>query len=184
MSANTDEPADDSNVLPFARPPIRQSTVVNGACERAFDVFVRRIAEWWPLVPFSRGHHRVRSVDIEERVGGQIVERWDDGTTWVWGDVLTWDEPSSFVMTWNVTGTPTVVELRFARIADTLTRVELEHRGWEHLSEAELGDECAVPGGYFGGAFHTGWQEILSRFKDAMETTTFEQTTNDSLEEQ
>ena len=73
MSAYTDEPADGSNVLKFARPPIRQSTIVNGACERAFDVFVRRIAEWWPLVPFSRGQNRVRSVEVEERVGGQIV---------------------------------------------------------------------------------------------------------------
>lgn len=159
----------DDNVVQLARPPIRQSIVVNGPRERAFDVFVRRMVEWWPLVPFSIGHDRVRAVEIEERVGGQVIETWDDGTTQVWGDVLAWDEPTTFSMTWNVTGTPTIVELRFVEVADAVTRVELEHRGWERLTEAELGEDCAVPGGYFGGAFHEGWREILSHYATAME---------------
>lgn len=158
----------DARVLPFERPPIRQSTVVRGTRERAFDVFVHRMVEWWPLVPFSAGGDRVVAVDVDGRVGGQVVETWDDGTTWVWGDVLAFDEPTLFAMTWNVTGTPTVVELTFTSVAATVTKVDLEHRGWERLSERELGDDCAIPGGYLGGSFHQGWQHILGAYERAV----------------
>ena len=157
---------DDGAVVAFARPPIQRSTVVAAERGRAFDVFVRRLADWWPLTPFSVGGDRVRTVVVEEGVGGKVTEVWDDGTERVWGDVLEWDEPASFVMTWNVTGTPTVVALRFAQVSDAVTKVDLEHRGWDKLTEAELGEDCAIPGGYRGGAFHQGWAEILGRFQD------------------
>lgn len=59
--------------------------------------------------------------------------------------------------------------MRFIPITSDLTRVELEDRGWERLTEAELTQDCALPVGYDGGAFHDGWQHILECFKSAVE---------------
>jgi hypothetical protein len=168
--ATVPEPArGERAVIPLRRPPIRQSTLVGGTRQHTFEVFTRRMADWWPVVPFSAGGERVRSILLEESVGGTVVEVWDDGTTRAWGDVVEWDPPTGFTMTWNVTGTPTFVTLRFQAVADRLTRVELEHHGWERLTEAELGADCALPGGYDGGAFHEGWRRVLDRFRAVLD---------------
>jgi hypothetical protein len=132
-------------VLPRERPPIRKTIVVRSDVTHAFETFTGQLAAGWPLVPFSRGGERVTQVRVDPYTGGVITEVWDDGTTRVWGDVLTWDPPASFAMTWNVTGTPTEVELDFAALGPALTRIQLEHRGWERLSGAELEEDCAIP---------------------------------------
>ena len=56
-------------------------------------------------------------------------------------------------MTWLVTGTATEVELTFTALGPALTQVAVEHRGWEALSDAQLSADCALHGGYAGGAF-------------------------------
>ena len=65
-------------------------------------------------------------------------------------------------------GTVTEVELTFTTLAPALTRVAVEHRGWEALSDAQLSAACALPGGYTGGAFDRGWAAILGRFAAAL----------------
>jgi hypothetical protein len=50
----------------------------------------------------------------------------------------------------------TEVELRFRTLGPALTRVELEHRGWERLTEEQLAAVSAVAGGY-----SAGWAHIL-----------------------
>ena len=52
----------------------------------------------------------------------------------------------------------------------SLTRVAVEHRGWEALSEAQLREDCALPGGYAAGSFATGWARILAALTRAAET--------------
>ena len=153
-----------ATVTPLARPPIRQSIVVRQDRERTFETFVRRIGDWWPFTPFSFGAEHVVRVDFEEHLGGRIYEVWDDGTERDWGRVLDWQPPERFVMSWNITGEPTDVELRFTALDGASTRVDLEHRGWERLTEAQLGEDCALPGGYLGGSFTRGWAIILDRF--------------------
>ncbi|SDF20853.1 Activator of Hsp90 ATPase homolog 1-like protein [Blastococcus aurantiacus] len=153
------------------RPPIRQSTLVRSGAEHTFAVFTGRLADWWPLVPFSVGRERVREVTLEPRAGGRVYETWDDGTTHEWGQILEWQPPSGLTMTWNATGTPTCVELRFTALAARLTEVQLEHRGWDALTDRELGEDCALPGGYLGGSFAQGWATILGRLQDAAATT-------------
>lgn len=158
-----------AEVLDLARPPIRRSTVVSATRERTFRVFVDRLAEWWPLDPFSLGgSDRIASVTVDRRVGGTVTEHWHDGSSHDWGTLLAWDPPAGLVMTWNVTGTPTEVELRFVELDAGGTRVDLEHRGWERLSLEELRAACALPGGYSGGAFERGWATILGAFADAV----------------
>jgi uncharacterized protein YndB with AHSA1/START domain len=148
-------------VTALRRPPVRQSTLVRSDIQHTFSVFVREIGTWWPVRPFSVGTDRVRQVTLEQRDGGRVFETWTDGSTHDWGTLLQWEPPSRFVMTWNLTGAPTEVELRFAALGPQLTRVSVEHRGWEALSEADLAKACALPGGYLGGSFNTGWARIL-----------------------
>jgi len=153
-----------SNVVALERPPVRQSTLVRSGLAHTFEVFVREIGSWWPLQPFSMGEARIRSVTFERALGGRVYETWDDDSEHDWGTVLGWNPPHGFSMTWNVTGTPTEVELRFTAEADARTRVEVEHRGWDRLTEAQLAQACALPGGYLGGSFNEGWSRILARF--------------------
>jgi uncharacterized protein YndB with AHSA1/START domain len=101
-------------------------------------------------------------VNFEERTGGRVYEVWDDGAEVDWGEVLSWDPPSGFTMTWRYTPAPTEVELKFQSLGPSLTRVLVEHRGWEALSEEQLVEACALPGGYAGGSFDRGWAHILS----------------------
>jgi hypothetical protein len=158
------------NVVPMMRPPIKQSVLVPSGRQHTFEVFTQRLADWWPLVPFSSGGGRVSNVTLDPRVGGRVIEVWEDGSQVEWGELLAWTPPEAFAMTWNITGTPTEVELRFLEMAPSLTRVELEHRGWERLSEDELLADCGIPGGYVGGAFTEGWHRILTAFKKEIES--------------
>ena len=167
MSIEQDARDDTGVVLAFERPPIRTSVVVQRDRPAVFNTFVRTIDRWWPLRPFSMGQDAVASVTFERRVGGRVYETWHDGTQREWGILLDWKPPERFVMTWNVTGVPTEVELRFIQEASDRTRVDLEHRGWERLREEQLREDCALPGGYRGGSFQRGWQIILGRFVEA-----------------
>jgi hypothetical protein len=161
---------------PSLIPPIRRSTLVRSDREHVFSVFVREIGQWWPLKPLSAGEDRVRAVVVERSVGGRVYERWADGTEVDWGEILVWDPPERFAMTWESTryasgpaaassepdGVVTAVELRFQELGPSLTRVELEHRGWDRLPATVA---CKYPGGY-----DAGWAMVLERLTHFAET--------------
>ena len=65
----------------------------------------------------------------------------------------------------------TEVELSFTSLGPALTRVSVEHRGWEHLSEEQLREDCAAPGGYSSGAYSGGWAAALAACVDVIEST-------------
>jgi uncharacterized protein YndB with AHSA1/START domain len=111
----------------------------------------------------------LRDVTIEPRAGGRVYETWQDGTEVTWGELLAWDPPERFVMTWTMTPVPTEVELTFRVLGPALTQVEVEHRGWEALSDEQLAEDCALPGGYLGGSYAAGWTRILARMVAAAE---------------
>lgn len=159
----------EGNVVALERPPVRQSIEVRSGIAHTFDVFVREIAGWWPLQPFSYGTDRIRAVTFEQKLGGRVYETWDDGTEHDWGHLLQWRPPEGFTMTWTITGAATEVSLAFLTLEPGLTRVEVEHRGWDQLSQDQLGASCALPHGYRGGAFHRGWAHILSCLPPAAE---------------
>ena len=161
-SASAPTPSHESSVL--ARPPVRQSTIVRSDVDHTFEAFVRMIGAWWPVVPLSVGKGRVRDVTVDQRLGGRVYETWDDGTTKDWGEVLAWEPPSRFVMSWVHSPAPTEVEVVFTGLGRGLTRVAVEHRVWEHLTEDQLGEDCAAPGGYRSGAYSEGWLLVLERF--------------------
>jgi uncharacterized protein YndB with AHSA1/START domain len=161
--AAPEEPGRRAVVTPLRRPPVWQSVLVRAPQRRTFDTFVRTIGAWWPVQPFSAGKDQVRTVTVERRTGGRVYESWADGTEVAWGELLAWEPPERFVMTWTLTPAPTEVELTFAAVGPRLTRVCVAHRGWEALTDEQLGEDCALPGGYAGGSYATGWALILGR---------------------
>jgi hypothetical protein len=72
-------------------------------------------------------------------------------------------------MTWTGTPRPTEVEFTFVPLGPSLTRVSVEHRGWETMTEEELERDCALPGGYRSGAYSAGWERILGDFRSDLE---------------
>ncbi len=156
-------------VTRLERPPVRQSTLVRSDVAHTFGVFVRTIVAWWPVQPYSAGQDRVRTVTFERRVGGRVYETWDDGTTVDWGEVLAWDPPAGFTISWRSTPAVTEVELAFTALGPSLTRVAVEHRGWDALTDEQLAEDCALPGGYQSGAYATGWATILTCLAAAAE---------------
>jgi hypothetical protein len=148
-------------VVTALRPPVRQSTLVRSGAQHTFGTFVTTIGSWWPVQPFSAGKDRVRDITVEQRQGGRVYETWDDGTEVDWGTLVAWEPPKRFVMTWVGTPAPSEVELTFAVLGPALTRVTVEHRGWEALTEEQLAQDCALPGGYRSGAYSAGWATIL-----------------------
>lgn len=159
--------ATDATVVPMVRarrPAVHASTLVRSDLNHTFDAFVRTIGAWWPVGRISAGRDRVRDVTIEPMNGGRVYETWDDQTTREWGQVLAWDPPNGFTLTWNVTAAPTEVELLFTALSPELTRVTVEHRGWEAFTEEQLNEDCASPGGYGAGSYDDGWRLVLDSF--------------------
>ena len=86
-----------------------------------------------------------------------------------WGEVLAWEPPGRFAMSWKMTPVPTEVELTFQALGPALTRVSVEHRGWEALSDEQIAEDCALPGGYANGSYVRGWAQILARLTAAVQ---------------
>lgn len=162
-------PTSSHGTTALNRPPVRQSTIVRSDVDHTFEAFVRLIGAWWPIERLSAGRARVRDVTVEQRVGGRVYETWEDGTTVDWGEVVAWEPPGRLTMSWLNTPAPTEVELAFIALGPGLTRVALEHRGWEHLTDEQLSEDCAEPGGYHSGAYSRGWGLVLDRFARSME---------------
>ena len=147
--------------------PIHKAVEVPIGPEDAFRLFTRDIGSWWPVGTHSRAaaEHEaegitVERVEFQEAVGGRVIEHLSDGRTLPWAEVLAWDPPASFVLSWHPSSAsrpPTAVEVRFTPTGSG-TRVELEHRGWERLGE----DASELRGQY-----HTGWDPTLARFREA-----------------
>lgn len=137
-------------------PPVRRSVIVPLDQRAAFDLFVRRLGEWWPLATRSVALADAVSCQIEPRVGGRIFERTRAGTESDWGMLLVFEEPSRLVFTWHPglpPATATEVEVTFVPTGDQ-TRVDVEHRHWE-----KLGDRAAFVRGLYEG----GWPGVLDR---------------------
>jgi uncharacterized protein YndB with AHSA1/START domain len=147
--------------------PIRRSVTVSLPVERAFELFTSGMTTWWPVETHSRAAMefededvKVESIEFNGYPGGSIVERMSDGRSVLWGEVVEWDPPGRFVMAWKPHSrlqAPTEVEVRFTpRGSGTL--VDLEHRGWERLTE----DFTRLYASY-----GSGWIGTLTRFAEA-----------------
>jgi Activator of Hsp90 ATPase homolog 1-like protein len=169
VRTHPDDPQPGASVTPLERPPVRQSVNIRSELGHTFQTFVNRMRAWWPVEPFSAGKQRVEQITVEQRQGGRVYETWDDGTVVDWGELLVWDPPNRFVMTWSETPRPTEVEIAFTGLGPAVTRVTIVHRGWEKLTEEELQRDCALPGGYRSGGYSVGWRQILDCLATALD---------------
>jgi len=87
-------------------PAVVKSIVVRLRPEQAFELFTAGLSRWWPLKTHSCAGVDALRVDIEPRVGGQVLEQARNGTQAPWGTVLAWDPPRHFAMTWHPAAGP------------------------------------------------------------------------------
>lgn len=120
--------------------PVVKSVNVTCTADHAFNVWVARIADWWPLdthaVSVADGKP-AQSVEIEPFVGGGIIETKHDGTQTHWGTVLAFEPAKRFAMTWHPgygEDKQTLVEVEF-EATETGAKVTLTHSGWEIWGE-------------------------------------------------
>jgi len=115
---------------------VRKSVTVDCAVEEAFRVFTAEATSWWPVASHSLYGDTVKDVVFEEREGGEVYELTEGGEKGHWATVLAWEPPHRLVLAWEVSASVigTEVEVQFLPEEDG-TRVELEHRGWEHVAQ-------------------------------------------------
>ncbi len=131
------------------------------SASEAFDVFVTRIASWWPLdehASSAADGKAAKDVTIEPRVGGAFYETRHDGTRNDWGEVLEFVEGARFATTWhpgNNRDCPTRVDVSFEDLPDGRACVTLTHSGWEIWGEKA--DDMR-------GGYNSGWDSVLGCF--------------------
>jgi uncharacterized protein YndB with AHSA1/START domain len=135
---------------------VRKAVTVDCTVEEAFRVFTADATSWWPIETHSIHGTGVSQILFEEREGGEVYELTAGGEKGHWATVVSWEPPSRLVLAWNILereAAPTEVEVRFTP-DEGGTRVELEHRGWERIAEAE--EKRAN--------YDTGWEQVLGFF--------------------
>jgi uncharacterized protein YndB with AHSA1/START domain len=150
--------------------PIRRRVTVNAPVGRSFRVFTEGMAAWWPLDTHSIAVDQElpqRAVDLRVggRKGGRIEEVLDDGSTRDWGEIAAWEPPRRVVYAWKPNDRPTPpteVAVRFAEDGG-LTRVDLEHRGWDLLGPVAQEIRPLY-------AAENGWTMVLERFRRVAES--------------
>ena len=134
---------------------VRKEVVVPVPLEQAFDAFVHRFGDFKPREHNLLAAPIVETV-FEPRVGGNIVDRAEDGSECRWARILAYDPPNRVVFSWDIGPTwqletdpdnTSEVEVRFVADGPDRTRLELEHRnidrhgpGWPAVSEGIAGD--------------------------------------------
>lgn len=159
MTENTAIVADTAGSPEHA--PVVRRIVVHCPVDHAWAVFTTDLGSWWPLEGHSLDAARVCRVGGTWAVGGEVGEEWDDGSFHPWFTVTAWEPPARLVLAWNPGGTrpaATEVEVTFREERPGLTRVVLEHRGWERLGE----EAAAVRRSY-----EDGWRKVLVPYQRA-----------------
>jgi Activator of Hsp90 ATPase homolog 1-like protein len=150
--------------------PITRTVIVRSSVERAFEVFSERMGAWWPLethsVAVDQGlDQRAVTLKVGARQGGRIEEVLEDGSTLSWGGIEAWEPPNRVVIWWKpneLPTPPTMVEVRFTAEGE-MTRVDVEHRGWERLGEAAADIYPLY-------SSEGGWTLVLGRYTELVES--------------
>jgi len=125
--------------------------------DHAFDVYVDRMAEWWPLHTHSVYQDEATGLVVEPGVGGRIVEYGPSGAESVWGTLTSWEPRTRIAHSWHPGQGPetaTAVEVTFVADGDGCL-VTLTHTGWE-----EAGVTSTREG------YDEGWPLVLDAYAD------------------
>jgi uncharacterized protein YndB with AHSA1/START domain len=118
---------------------VRRTITVAASQERAFEVFTAQLGSWWPK-EFHIGEADMADFIVEPKVGGRWYELGVDGKECQTGQVLAFEPPDRLTLAWHLNENwqydpdpahASEVEVRFIAEGPTLTRVELDHRGFE-----------------------------------------------------
>jgi len=144
--------------------PVVTKIEVPCGVSRAFDVFVGGMGSWWPLHKRAmslRTGTPARSLEVEPRVGGKIVEIGGDGTEHHWGSFRSIEPPHYAAFDFHM-GMPasqaSLVEVRFVSLATDRTEVTLTQSNWE-----VFGDLAEMLRGSYG----SSWGMILEGYAKA-----------------
>ena len=142
--------------------PLVKTIEVPCSQEKAFRVFVNEMGNWWPLDKrsMSKMHSGKpsKSLRIDPKQSGKIVEIGADDTEYLWGTVMSYEPHDLVSMDFHM-GLPagksaSIVEIRFTALSNERTRVILTHSNWEAYGElAEM-----MRGGY-----GSGWVIIFEQ---------------------
>lgn len=110
--------------------------------EKAFSVFVNEMGGWWPLdkrsMSLMNGGKPPKSLTVEPRQGGKIVETSQDDTVHHWGTITSYDPHSGIDMDFHMGMPPenaSLVEVRFVALEAERTRVALTQSNWEAFGD-------------------------------------------------
>ena len=131
---------------------LRREIVVAARPDLAFEVFVNRIGQWWPLAEFS-----VFGADASVSFDGDdIVEVGSDGQRSVWGSVTARRPGHELAFSWH----PGRDAERASQVTVTFepagehTLVRLVHDGWEVFAEPAAARA----------EYEHGWPVVLGRY--------------------
>ena len=133
---------------------LRKTARVPLSKDRAYALFVHRMASWWPLDTHKVSDQTPRACFFEDRPGGRIYEVDVDGTEHLWGTVTAASPPDEVAFTWHPGGSPETAQsvvIHFMSDAEG-TVIELEQSGWELLGEKA--DQVRA-------SYDTGWDYVL-----------------------
>ena len=120
-----------------------------------------RFSLWWPRDHSATGETGLEVV-LEPRVGGRIFERTSSGEEIDWGEITVWTPPHAIGYLWHLRRDrrdATDVAVRFVDRGDGMTRVEIEHSGWERLgSDAEIWRDRN----------RGGWTTLIPHYEEAI----------------
>ena len=117
--------------------PIVKTIDVPCPQQRAFEIFVD-MASWWPLEKRSMSLYQAggpaKSLSVEPRLGGRIVETAADDAEHHWGTFRAFDSHAHLQLDFHM-GLPAdrcgQVDVTFTPLDTGTTRVELVHSNWE-----------------------------------------------------
>ncbi|HEV7321650.1 MAG TPA: SRPBCC family protein [Ensifer sp.] len=143
--------------------PVVKSVTVSAPPERAFEIFVAHMGDWW-LKTHSLTASGQKTVVVEPRAGGRWYEIGQSGEEKEWGRVLAYEPPRRILFAWQLNADwdfdpdfRTEVELTFVRTADGGTTVRLEHRDLQNYgAKAEEARKSLDSEG--------GWAGLLGAF--------------------
>ncbi|OED39649.1 hypothetical protein AB833_14735 [Chromatiales bacterium (ex Bugula neritina AB1)] len=145
--------------------PIVKTIELPCSQQHAFDTFVTKVTNWWPLDKNSVSAMNgavAKKVVIEPKAGGAVYEIGHDDTRHDWGSVAEYAPHSKLTLEWHI-GLPaenaSEVSVSFTALSDGKTEVRLTHSRWE-----AFGDKAAdMRNGY-----DNGWVGVFENaYRDA-----------------
>ncbi len=121
--------------------PIVKIIEVPCSQEKAFKVFVNDMGSWWPLDKRAmslKDGQQAKSLHVEAKSGGRIVEIGQNGTEYFWGSFKAFNPYESVSMNFHMGMPPenaSLVEVQFTALGVERTRVQLTQSNWEAFGD-------------------------------------------------